>query len=215
MPPRNTAASGPDTSSSGSRRRCKAYTTAGTRCKRAALPGLTVCKAHGGGTAASTRVVKATRAGARAAMLWGISTDTSGISLEDELRQLARNKLTDVTALRLKISEDEIGKHIGMLASDDEVTTYAIDGTVQSKHGQQRVRHRRASTSPWVQELHKAEAELLAILRMIADLNGDTDPLDTKRLAAQVARATARLMRAYPGISVDEVVGEVTKNAQH
>lgn len=189
---------------------CTAYTTGGQPCKRAAVPGLTVCTSHGGGTAASVKASKRSRVSQRASALWGISQDTSGVSVKDELERLARNKLADVLALRLKLGE-ESDEHIGLLMDSREITDYDIEGTVQSKEGQQVRRSRKSGTSPWVQELHKAEAELMQILRLLHDVSDGSDPLDSKRIRLQTAREAARLLKAFPGISVDEVAAEVSK----
>lgn len=146
-------------------------------------------------------------------MLWGISSDTSGISVEQELTKLARNKLTDIMALRIKISGDSVNKHIGTLTETHVVTEYDIEGTVQSKSGSQETRTKRAATSVWVQELHKAEQELLAILRLLQEVTGGSEEVDTRRVRMQTAREAARLLKAFPGISVDEVAIEVSKRA--
>jgi hypothetical protein len=174
---------------------------------------LTVCKSHGGGTAASVRKGTRTVASQQAASLWGITTDASGISIEEELTKLARNKLTDILALRLKISGEPVQRHIGTLTETHVVTEYDIEGTVQSKSGTQETKTKRAGTSVWVQELHKAEQELLAILKLLQEVTGGTEEVDTRRIRMQTARETARIMKAFPGISVDDVAAEVAKRA--
>lgn len=148
---------------------------------------------------------------ATAQVLWGISPDTSGLSVEAELQKLARNKLADVTALRIKISGDAINRHIGRLTETDTLAEYDIQGTVQSKEGTQRTIVKKAGTSVWVQELHKAETELLAILRLLQEVTGGTEEVDTKRLRIQTARETARILKAFPGMSVDDVAAQVSK----
>lgn len=198
---------------SGRRRVCKALTTSGSRCKATAVPGLTVCTRHGGATAASARKSKRAKVEDQAATLWGIAPGTGGISVEEELTKLARNKLTDVTALRLKISADEVSSHIGRLHESTVEVEYDIEGTVQSKSGTQTTKSRRAGTSVWVQELHKAEAELVAILRLLQEVTGGTEEVDTRRIRIQTAREAARLLKAFPGISVDEVAAQVAKKA--
>lgn len=176
------------------------------------MPGLKVCKSHGGGTASSVRVSKKARVSRRAAVLWGISPDTGGISVQEELEKLARNKLTDILALRLKLGE-ESDQHIGTLVDGKTLVEYDIEGTVQSKQGTQRTVSRRAGTSPWVNELHKAEQELVQILRLLQEVTGGTEEIDTKRIRMQTARETARILKAFPGISVDDVAAEVSKRA--
>jgi pyruvate/oxaloacetate carboxyltransferase len=146
-------------------------------------------------------------------VLWGISVDTGGISVEEELTQLARNKRTDIIALRLKISSDEVSRHIGHLTESSSVTEYDIVGTVQSKEGTQEVRSKKAATSIWVQELHKTEMEYVAIMKLLQEVTGGTEEVDTRRIRMQTAREAARLIKAFPGISVDEVAAEVAKRA--
>lgn len=171
-----------------------------------------MCKSHGGGTAASVRKSTKARVSREAAQLWGISTDASSISIVDELNKLARNKLTDILALRIKISGDSVSRHIGTLTESHVQVEYDILGTVQSKEGTQETKTRRAGTSVWVQELHKAESELLQILRLLHEVTdtGDTEQDDT-RVRMQVAREAARLMKGFPGMSVEDVAAEVGK----
>lgn len=171
------------------------------------MPGLTVCKSHGGGTAASVRKSTKARVSQQAAQLWGISTDAGSISVEEELTKLARNKLTDIIALRTHISSG--GKHIGTLTSSIEDT----EQEVGEETYQTRKTKKSPGVSPWVAELHKAEAELVQILRLLQEVTGGTDEVDTKRLRMQTAREAARLIKAFPGISVDEVAAEVSKRA--
>lgn len=191
-----------------SARRCSALTTSGNPCKRPAVPGLTVCKSHGGGTAASVRAGKKARVSQRAGALWGISPDTSGVSIQEELEKLARNKLTDITALRLKLgSESE--SHIGLLTDSREKTEAEVGEDVYTT-----IKTKKSSgVSPWVQELHKAEQELVQILRLLQEVTGGSEEVDTKRIRLQTAREVARLLKAFPGISVDEVAAEVSKRA--
>lgn len=130
----------------------------------------------------------------------------------DELNKLTRNKLTDILALRIKISGDAVTRHIGTLTETHTQTEYDIVGTVQSKEGTQETKTRRAGTSVWVQELHKAEAELLQILRLLHEVQGEgKDETDETRVRMQVAREAARLMKGFPGMSVEDVAAEVGK----
>lgn len=132
----------------------------------------------------------------------------------DELNKLARNKLTDIIALRVKISSDDVKRHIGTLTETHTQTEYDIQGTVQSKEGTQESRTKRAGTSVWVQELHKAEAELLQIFRLLHEVTGAGDSeQDDTRIRMQVAREAARLMKGFPGMSVEDVAAEVGKRA--
>ena len=173
-----------------------------------------MCKSHGGGTAASVRKSTKARVSNEAATLWGISSDTSSISIVDELNRLARNKLTDVVALRVKISGDRVSQHIGRLTDNVVQTEYDIQGVGQSKEGQQETTTKKSGTSVWVQELHKTEAELLQIFRLLHEVTGtaDTEQDDT-RVRMQVAREAARLMKGFPGMSVEDVAAEVGKRA--
>lgn len=208
MPPQQTPPA-----ASGRRRVCQATTTSGDPCRRVAVPGLKVCVSHGGGTAASRRKAKVSRVEAQAHSLWGIATGAGSLSVEDELTKLARNKLADVNALRIKISADPIQLHIGRLTETITEVEYDISGTVQSKEGTQKTVAKRAGTSVWVQELHKSETELLAILRLLQEVVGGDAETDLQRVRLQTARETARLMKAFPGLSVDEIAREVAKKA--
>lgn len=187
---------------------CSAYTTGGVRCQRRAVVGLTVCKSHGGGTAASVQAGKRSAASQQVAKLWGTSEGAGSVSVEAELNKLARNKLTDVLALR-QLLGDASGKHIGLLHDSTERTESEVADDVYVT-----VRKKRSSgVSPWVVELHKAENELLQILRLLQEVTGGTEELDVKRIRMQTAREAARLLKAFPGISVDEVAAEVSKRA--
>lgn len=211
---RTRSSSGKSPVLSGAVSTCTAKTTSGGQCKRPAVVGLTVCKSHGGGTAASVRKSTKARVTSEAAQLWGITTDASSISIVDELNKLARNKLTDIMALRLKISGDQVERHIGTLTETVTQTEYDIVGTVQSKEGEQETRVKRASTSIWVQELHRTEQELLQIFRLLHEVTGTGDSeQDDTRIRMQVAREAARLMKGFPGMSVEAVAAEVGKRA--
>ncbi|AVJ50992.1 hypothetical protein FDJ44_gp01 [Microbacterium phage Pikmin] len=208
MPPsqRKPKTAGAAQSASASKRaRCKALTTSGSPCKRPAQPGLTVCKSHGGGTAASVRKSKKAVVSQQAAQLWGISADTSGLSIEGELTRLARNKLTDITAIRIELSSSP-DEYYGLLTDGYEVTDSDLNGRTVKKS-------KKSGVHPLVQELHKAENELVAILRLLQEVTGGSEEVDTKRLRIQTAREAARLLKAFPGISVDDVAAEVSKNA--
>ncbi|QKY80301.1 hypothetical protein SEA_MERCEDES_1 [Microbacterium phage Mercedes] len=174
---------------------------------------MTVCKSHGGGTAASVRKSKVAKASAQVHSLWGIDPGAGSVSVQEELEKLARNKLADVNALRIKISADPISLHIGRLTETIVEVEYDITGTVQSKEGTQRTVSKRAGTSVWVQELHKSETELLAILRLLQEVVGGGDQGDDRRLRIQAAREAARLAKAFPGLSSDEIAMEVAKKA--
>jgi hypothetical protein len=173
-----------------------------------------VCKRHGGGTAASVRKSRTARVESQVHSLWGIAPGAGSVSVEEELHKLARNKLADVNALRIKIGSDPLSSHIGRLVETIVEVEYDIQGTVQSKEGTQRTVSKRAGTSVWVQELHKAEGELLAILRLLQEVSGGSgDEADIRRIRIQTAREAARLLKAFPGLSADDVAAEVSKRA--
>ena len=142
-----------------------------------------------------------------------MSSDTSGLSVQEELTKLARNKMTDVVALRTLLSEEGYELHIGNLKTGSVSTVYDIKGTVQSKEGSQRSTTRAAGVSPWVQELHKAEMELVQMLKLLHEITGGSEEVDTRRIRIQTAREAARILKAFPGISVDDVAAEVAKRA--
>jgi hypothetical protein len=177
------------------------------------VPGLTVCSNHGGATTASVRKSSRAKVEGQAHTLWGIAPDTGGLSVEEQLTALARNKLADVNALRIKIGSEPITEHIGRLVESFTIVEYDIEGTVQSKAGTQKTQVKRAGTSVWVQELHKSEAELLGILRLLHEVTGGTEEVDTRRLRIQTARETARLLKAFPHLTADQVAAEISKKA--
>jgi len=185
---------------------CKALTTTGQPCKRTAVAGLTVCKSHGGGTAASVRKSTVASVGKKAASLWGISDSTDGISVEAELNKLARNKITDIIALRIELGANP-SRYYGMLLDSREVTEAEVGEEIYVTSKKKHV----SGIHPLVVELHKAEQELVQILRLLQEVTGGTEEIDTKRLRMQTAREAARLLKAFPGISVDEVAAEVSK----
>ena len=189
---------------------CSALTTSGVKCKKRAVPGLTVCSTHGGNTKASR--VKSRREQVKAAAhgLWGIAPEDDGVSVEAELQRLARNKMRDITALRIELGSDP-DRYYGLLVESKVHEEFDIIGTVQSKEGSQSKTVRRSGVHPLVEELHKAEQELLSILRLLQEVSGGTDDGDIQRIRMQTAREAARLLKAFPGISVDDVAMEVTK----
>ncbi len=206
MPPKQPASSAGSATRAA---RCTAHTAGGQPCRKAAVPGLTVCKTHGGGTAASVRIGKEARVSQRAAVLWGISEGTGSVSVKEELRQLARNKMADVLALRIKLSEDNAA-HIGMLVEGREVSE-ADDAELGIKTSKKQIK--KSGVSPWVTELHRAENELLSILKALHEIEGNTTEVDVARIRLQTARQVASILKAFPGISIDEVAREVSKGA--
>lgn len=141
-------------------------------------------------------------------MLWGISPDTGSVSVQEELEQLARNTLTDIIALRIKLGEST-SDHIGLLVASREKIEAEVADEVYTTIKTKRV----SGTSPWVAELRKSEAQLLSVLRLLHEVSGNQDGQDIRRVRIQTAREVARLMKAYPGISIDEVAAEVSKRA--
>jgi hypothetical protein len=208
MPPQPRQPKRPQDSVPGRGKLCTATRSDGRPCKRQAVVGLTVCVSHGGGTAASVR--KSTRAAvsSQVATLWGISPDAGSISIEEELTKLARNKLADVLALRIELSR-EGSTHIGLMVESREIT----DSEVGEETYRTVKQKKSSSVSPWVAELHKAEQELVQIMRLLHEVTGGTEEVDVKRIRMQTAREAARLLKAFPGISVDEVAAEVSKRA--
>ena len=192
------------------RKTCHALTSAGVRCKKPPVPGLTVCKTHGGGTGASVRSARRKAAASRVDGLWGIAPEDDGVSVEAELQRLARNKMRDITALRIELGSDP-DRYYGLLVESKVHEEFDIIGTVQSKEGSQSKTVRRSGVHPLVEELHKAEQELLSILRLLQEVSGGADDGDIQRIRMQTAREAARLLKAFPGISVDDVAMEVTK----
>jgi len=203
-PPRKSAAGAQRTA--GQAGVCKALTTTGAPCKRLAVTGLTVCKSHGGGTASSVRKSTVAQVGKKASALWGISADTDGISVEQELTKLARNKITDVIALRIELGANP-SRYYGMLLDSREVTEAEVGEEIYVTSKKKHI----SGVHPLVVELHKAEQELVQILRLLQEVTGGTEELDTRRIRMQTAREAARLLKAFPGISVDEVAAEVSK----
>lgn len=183
--------------------RCSALTATGDKCRKRAVPGLRVCSSHGGGTGASVRASKRKQAHTTAHALWGISPDTGNVNIVEELQKLARNKMTDITAIRLELggSADDF---YGMLEDSREITENEVNGRTVK-------RSRKAGVHPLVTELHKAEGELVQILKLLKEVTGNTDESDISRIRLQTARETARLMKAYPGMGVDEAAAEVAK----
>lgn len=181
---------------------CTAIASHGERCGKSVVPGLTVCSVHGGGTRASVRKAKRTQSSKRMQQLWGLSTDTSSISIEQELNKVARNKLRDITALRVELGSNP-SKYYGLL-----VDQYIEEET---ERGYTIRKVKRQKVHPLVDELHKAEQELNVVLRMLHELGSDSNADDVERIRLQTARETARLVKAFPGLGIDEAAAEVTK----
>lgn len=128
--------------------------------------------------------------------------------MEEELNKLARNKLTDIMALRIELGANP-AKYYGMLLESREITEAEVGEDIYTTSKKKHV----SGVHPLVTELHKAEQELVQIFRLLQEVTGGTEEVDTRRIRIQTARETARLLKAFPGISVDEVAAEVSKRA--
>lgn len=182
--------------------RCKALASSGRQCGRRVAPGLTVCAVHGGGTAASVAKSKRASTSQKLQSLWGLTSNAGSVSVEQELNKLAHSKITDITALRIELGSNP-EKYQGMQVESYEET--------ETEQGYTIKRVKRNKVHPLVDELHKSEKELATILRMIKELGGEVDQQAVERIRLQTARETARLLKAYPGMGVDEAASEVTK----
>lgn len=124
---------------------------------------------------------------------------------------MARNKLTDILALRIKLGAKP-ERYYGVIKTSVEDTEAETLGDGEIIALQTRKTKKSAGTHPLVQELHKAEQELLQIMRLLHEVTGDGgDDQDIRRVRMQVAREAARLMKAFPGMAVDDVAAEVGK----
>jgi len=135
--------------------------------------------------------------------LWGLSSNAGSISVEQELNKLAHNKITDITALRIELGSNP-EKYQGMIVESYEETENEVNGYTIKKV-------KRNKVHPLVDELHRAEKELATILRMIKEVGGEVDDQQLERIRLQTARETARLVKSYPGMGIDEAAAEVTR----
>lgn len=181
---------------------CTALSKTGDRCKRPTVPGLTVCALHGGGTAASQRQSRRKAASSTARGLWDLGAAGS-IDVLEELNKLINQKITDITALRIRLGEDPDAYH-GMLDDTVEVVENEQNGTTVRTT-------QRMGVHPLVTELHTAERELNTMLRLLNEISPQTSVDDIDRIRLQTARETARIMRAYPGISIDQAAAEALR----
>lgn len=186
--------------------RCSALSSSGRRCRRKARPGLTVCELHGGGTSASIRRSRQARAIDESTAIWDIPTDASPVLVGEELSKLINAKMSDVRALRIRLGENA-NTHLGM--AQRSITE--VQGT-PGEGGQITIHSSRIDL---VAELHRCERELLQMLRLAHEVNpSGASSSDVERIRLQTARETARLMKAYPGLGVDEAAKEVARRAQ-
>jgi len=124
----------------------------------------------------------------------------------EELSKLINAKMSDVRALRIRLGED-VNTHLGMVQrSITEVQGTPAEGGQTTTH---------SSRIDLVAELHRCERELVQMLRLAHEVNpSGTSSSDVERIRLQTARETARLMKAYPGLGVDEAAKEVARRAQ-
>jgi hypothetical protein len=124
----------------------------------------------------------------------------------EELSKLINAKMSDVRALRIRLGEN-VNTHLGMVQrSITEVQGTPTEGGQITTH---------SSRIDLVAELHRCERELLQMLRLAHEVNpSGTSSSDVERIRLQTARETARLMKAYPGLGVDEAAKEVARRAQ-
>ena len=124
----------------------------------------------------------------------------------EELSKLINAKMSDVRALRIRLGED-VNTHLGMVQrSITEVQGTPTEGGQTTTH---------SSRIDLVAELHRCERELVQMLRLAHEVNpSGTSSSDVERIRLQTARETARLMKAYPGLGVDEAAKEVARRAQ-
>ena len=114
--------------------------------------------------------------------------------------------MSDVRALRIRLGENA-NTHLGMV----QRSITEVQGT--PGEGGQTTTH--SSRIDLVAELHRCERELLQMLRLAHEVNpSGTSSSDVERIRLQTARETARLMKAYPGLGVDEAAKEVARRAQ-
>lgn len=182
--------------------RCSALAASGRRCGRNVVPGLTVCSVHGGGTATSVAKGKRVSTSQKLQSLWGLTRNAGSLSVEEELNKLAHSKITDVTALRIELGRNP-DKYQGMQVESYEET--------ETEQGYAIKRVKKNKIHPLVDELHKTEKELASILRMIKEVGGNVDQQSVDRVRLQTARETARLLKSYPGMGIDEAAAEVTR----
>jgi len=124
----------------------------------------------------------------------------------EELSKLINAKMSDVRALRIRLGEDA-NTHLGMV----QRSITEVQGT--PGEGGQTTTH--SSRIDLIAELHRCERELLQMLRLAHEVNpSGTSSSDVERIRLQTARETARLMKAYPGLGVDEAAKEVARRAQ-
>lgn len=183
---------------------CAARTTSGEPCGNPPSPGLTVCRKHGGATAASKRKATAKVAVATLQGLWGVATSGEGVDPVANLRTLAAQAMRDVQAIRTKIAEDP-ESYIGML-NYEESTEVSEDGFSEK-------RKRRSGAHPLVAELHRAEDYAAKCLQALAQAAPEVRSAeDERRELTQAVLAALRTKTAYPGISDADVLREVFRN---
>lgn len=181
---------------------CTAYTLGGKPCRNRAVAGLTVCRHH-----KANKRAEAGGGGSTVRGVWQpVGRAAKQVSAAEALQDLITARMADAQAIREWLAHNE---GVGLLVDTDEVVD--ADGGYAVGANRKRV-VKRLRTHPLVDELHKAEADVAKWLGQLALVTGEQVTDAQVRLqAGQVARAAARLAKAYPGISVDDVAREVLR----
>lgn len=181
---------------------CTAYTLGGKPCRNRPVAGLTVCRHH-----RANKRVEGGRGGTVVQGVWQpVGREAKRVAAADALQDLITARMADAQAIRVWLSQHE---SVGLLVDTDEVVD--ADGGQAVGASRKRV-VKRLRTHPLVDELHRAEADVAKWLGQLALMTGEQLSEAQVRLqAGQVARAAARLAKAYPGISVDDVAREVLR----
>lgn len=181
---------------------CTAYTLGGKPCRNRPVAGLTVCRHH--------RANKRAEAGGGDTVVRGVwqplGRTAKKVAAAEALQDLIAARMADAAAIREWLSRNEA---VGLLVDTDEVVD--ADGGQAVGASRKRV-VKRLRTHPLVEELHKAEADVAKWLSQLALMTGEQlSDAQVRLQAGQVARAAARLAKAYPGISVDDIAREVLR----
>lgn len=178
---------------------CQAITQSGERCHAKPVKGLTVCAKHGGNTASSRRKSRISRAKDQSYKLWGISEEATDHELKSELHNLLESKLQDATAIRVHLSREK--NAVGLMLDE-------VSDSSESYREVERLR-----VHPLVKELHSVEKDIVDIIKVLHSMNPEVVDENTKKMISmQASRKAARILKAYPGISVDSVALQVAKD---
>ncbi len=181
---------------------CSALTVAGKPCRNRAVAGLTVCRHH-----RANKRAEGGRGGTAVQGVWQpVGKEAKKVAAAEALQDLISARMVDAQAIRVWLSQND---GVGLLVDTDEVVD--ADGGQAVGASRKRV-VKRLRTHPLVEELHQAESDVAKWLGQLALMTGEqlTDA-QVRLQAGQVARAAARLAKAYPGISVDDVAREVLR----